>query len=189
MNSLRNNKLGLTIFALMALPVGVESAAAAEAVFKRTPTQIEHVRLVSTKSFDEVAAVLERTVPKLDPGVIPALGAGDEKHATELEKGQKLFIFETREHGALLQAVGRPAKARQYEIGNPVTAMRITQHQLAAGLYAPLRVLLYANASGGATFEYDKPSTQFGQFGDAQVAAIGKELDSELEDALTHAAK
>jgi len=32
------------------------------------------------------------------------------------------------------------SKAIQYEIGNPLTAERMTRHVLAAGLYAPLRV-------------------------------------------------
>jgi hypothetical protein len=32
-------------------------------------------------------------------------------------------------------------KAVQYEIGNPLTATRMTRHRMAAALYAPLRVL------------------------------------------------
>jgi hypothetical protein len=36
---------------------------------------------------------------------------------------------------------------------------RMTQHKLAAGLYAPLRIMLYENEAGTATFEYDRPST------------------------------
>ena len=45
----------------------------------------------------------------------------------------------------------------QYEIGNPLTATRMTQHQLPASLYAPLRVVLYENEAGHAVFEYDCP--------------------------------
>ena len=40
-----------------------------------------------------------------------------------------------------------------------------------------------------ATFEYDRPSTLFGQFGDGQVTAVGRELDAELERALRRAAE
>lgn len=189
MNSLLDSKLGWLMLGLIVLPAGIDGAAATETVFTRTPVQVEHIQLVSKKSFDEVASALERTIPELDPGVVPALDAGDEKHAMELEKGGKLFIFLKRYPGELLRAVGHPAKARQYEIGNPITAMRMTQHQLSAGLYAPLRVLLVANAAGGATFEYDRPSSLFGQFGDAEVTAVGRELDSELEEALQHAAQ
>jgi uncharacterized protein (DUF302 family) len=77
----------------------------------------------------------------------------------------------------------------QYEIGNPLTATRMTRREVPAALYAPLRVVLYENAAGGATFEYDKPSTLFGQFGDEQVTAVGRELDAELEQALRRAAE
>ncbi len=67
--------------------------------------------------------------------------------------------------------------------------MRVTRHQLPAALYAPLRVVLYENAAGGATFEYDRPSTLFGQFGDEELTAVGREVDAELENALRHAAE
>ena len=127
--------------------------------------------------------------PQIDPAIAAALVEGDEPRAKELEQGAKLFIFLKRDHGALLQITGRPAKALQYEIGNPLTATRMTRHQLPAALYAPLRVVLYENAAGGATFEYDKPSTLFGQFGDEAVTAVGRELDAELEAALRHAAE
>jgi uncharacterized protein (DUF302 family) len=114
---------------------------------------------------------------------------GDEKRAKELEGGTELYIFLKRDHGALLRITGQPRKALQYEIGNPLTATRMTRRQIPTALYAPLRVVLYENTGGGATFEYDKPSTLFGQFGDEQVAAVGRELDAELERALRRAAE
>jgi hypothetical protein len=59
---------------------------------------------------------------------------------------------------------------------------------LGAALYAPLRVVLYEDPRGRAIFEYDRPSSFFGQFGDERVAAVGRELEAELEAALTAAA-
>ena len=95
-----------------------------------------------------------------------ALASGNEQRATELERGAQLFIFLKRDHGALLQVTGRPRNALQYEIGNPHTASKMTRHRLAAGLYAPLRVLLYEDETGGSILEYDRPSSLFGQYGD-----------------------
>ena len=40
-----------------------------------------------------------------------------------------------------------------------------------------------------ATFEYDKPSTLFGQFSDEQVTAVSRELDAEIERVLRRAAE
>ncbi len=65
----------------------------------------------------------------------------------------------------------------------------MTRHKLQAALYAPLRVVLYENSNGAATFEYDKPSTLFGQFGDPQVDKVAHDLDQELEQALRRAAE
>jgi hypothetical protein len=188
MSILKNEWCG-TVLGLMALLASAYGAASAEPVVTRVSVPVEHVRLVSAKPFDEVAAALEHAVPELDLAVRDALVAGNEARATELAKGQKLFIFLKRNSGALLAIVGHREKAFQYEIGNPITATRMIRHQLPAALYAPLRVLLYANASGGATFEYDRPSTLFGQFGDEQVTAVGRELDDELEEALKQAAE
>jgi hypothetical protein len=41
----------------------------------------------------------------------------------------------------------------------------MTQHDIRASLYAPLRVLIYENEEGKTCVEYDKPSSLFGQFG------------------------
>jgi hypothetical protein len=155
----------------------------------RQVLQVEHIKIETTKKFADVEAALERNLPQLDPAIAEALAHGDEKRATELERGQPLFIFLKRDHGALLQAVGRPRKALQYEIGNPHTASKMTRHRLPAGLYAPLRVFLYEDEKGRAVFEYDKPSSLFGQFGDEQVSAVGRGLDESLEHALRRAAE
>jgi uncharacterized protein (DUF302 family) len=64
----------------------------------------------------------------------------------------------------------------------------MTQYQLPAALYAPLRVLLYEKESGRATFEYDRPSSLFGQFGDERVRAVARELDASIEGVLVKAA-
>jgi hypothetical protein len=56
----------------------------------------------------------------------------------------------------LLRTAGLARRAVQYEIGNPLTATRMTRHRLSAALYAPLRILLYD--AGRAVFEYDRTS-------------------------------
>jgi uncharacterized protein (DUF302 family) len=151
---------------------------------------VEHVRVESTKSFSEVRAALERTVPHLDSSLVKALGAGDvERAAREKKEGPELSIFLVRDHGALLKSAGKARNALQYDIGNPVTASLMTRHQLAAALYAPIRVVLYENDAGHGVFEYDRPSTTFGQFGDERVTAVALGLDAALTRALTRAAE
>ncbi len=163
--------------------------AAAAPVASQRMVQVEHITIASTKTFAEAEAALEKLVPQLDPAIADAMRSGDIERAKELERGSALFIFLKRDPGSLLKVDGRAAQALQYEIGNPITATRMTGRRLPAALYAPLRLVLYAKDGGGAVFEYDKPSSLFGQFGDEQVAAIGRELDAEIEAAIRGAAE
>ena len=154
----------------------------------RLQIQVEHVRIDAAKPFAEVKAALEDLVPPLDPAVPEALRQGDIRRAKEApQRGPDLAIFCARDHGGLLRIANLARKAVQYEIGNPLTATRMTQHQRPASLYAPLRVVLYENEAGGAVFEYDRPSSLFGQFGDERVTAVARELDASLERVLAQA--
>jgi hypothetical protein len=155
----------------------------------RRTIDVEHRFIECQLSFDEVHRSLLASVPALKPEIWDMLARG-ERDKVELARrtGPKLWLFLTRNHGELTTADGLKSKAMQYEIGNPLTATRMTQHQLAAGLYAPLRVYLYEDSQGQAVFEYDLPSSLFGQFGDERVTAVGRELDMELEEALEVAA-
>ena len=150
---------------------------------------VEHIKISSERSFVEVRQRLEATLPKLDASIADALRSGDHKRATEFdENGPKLSIFEQRDHGSLLQIFGGRRNALQYEIGNPLTSSKMNRYKLSAVLYAPLRVVLFEDERGKAVFEYDKPSSFFGQFDDKRVTKVGRDLDDELEAALRAAA-
>jgi uncharacterized protein (DUF302 family) len=154
----------------------------------RTVT-VDHIRIESSKPFREVCAALERAVPQLDPEILELLADGDiERVDHERKHGPELSIFLMRDHGALLQSADRARNARQYDIGNPITASLMTRHQLAAALYPPIRVVLYENEAGHAVFEYDRPSFLFGQFGDERVNIVARGLDAALARALVGAA-
>ena len=78
------------------------------------------------------------------------------------------MLFGTQNHGQLLRLAGQKRKAVQYVVGNPLIALQMTQHDIRASLYAPLRVLIYEDESGKTWLEYDRPSSLFGQFGNDQ---------------------
>jgi uncharacterized protein (DUF302 family) len=146
---------------------------------------IEHRILRCGRSFERVHDALIRSVPALDLALVEMLTHGEkEKVEAARRELSKLWIFSIFDHGALTAADGQNSKAMQYVIGNPLTAERMTRHHLAAGLYAPLRVILYEDKDGHAIFEYDLPSSLFGQFGDDRITSVGLELDAELETAL-----
>jgi uncharacterized protein (DUF302 family) len=185
----RAAKAALLISATLSLTIlfaGVTKAMAEPMMTQRT-LQIEHIKIETPKKFADVESALESSVPKLDRTMLKTLAAGDEQATAKLEQGHPLFIFLKRDHGALLQIAGRPREALQYDIGNPHTASKMTRHRLPAGLYAPLRVILYEDDKGDTVAEYDRPSSLFGQFNDEAVSALARELDDALENALRRA--
>ncbi len=146
---------------------------------------VEHRALECARSFDEVHRALIDSVPALKSEVSEILVRGEkEKVAIGRCDWPKLWLYLVRNHGELTFADGQTSKGMQCEIGNPLTAERMTRNASAAGLYAPLRVVLYEDNSGKAIFEYDLPSSFFGQFGDERITQVGRELDAELEAVL-----
>ena len=161
-----------------------------QANFASHTITVEHIKISSERSFAEVRRRLEGTLPKLDASIPEVMRSGDQKRAKDYEEnGAKLSIFEERDHGVLLRIFGSRRNALQYEIGNPLTASKMTRYQLPAALYAPLRVVLFENEQGRGVFEYDKPSSFFGQYGDERVSQVGRYLDATLEAVLRNAAE
>jgi uncharacterized protein (DUF302 family) len=152
-----------------------------------------HVREQTEKQFGEVTKDFERQLGKFDPTVFQALRpdadrADDARARIEAMAGSSGFmLFGTTDHGALLSIFGVKTKAIQYVLGNPLIAIQMTQHNLAAGLYAPLRVLVYEDDRGRTCLEYDKPSSLFGQFNDDRIVSVASLLDRKLEDLIAEA--
>ncbi len=156
-----------------------------------TTISVEHVTIRSSNAFDIVRAKLEALLPRIDDGIFVLLRYGEAERAhRELEQAPTLSIFGFRDHGALLKIQGLQQKAIQYDIGNPLTASRMTEHQLSAALYAPIRVLLRESPEEGVVaFEYDRPASVFGQFDNAEVNKVAEELDLHLQAVLQKAAE
>jgi uncharacterized protein (DUF302 family) len=147
---------------------------------------VDHVRLTTDKPFEDVAKAFERQLGRFDLDVYRSLAATDDaegaKAKIEAMAGPSGFmLFATHNHGALLRLAGQKRRAIQYVVGNPLFALRMTQHDIRACLYAPLRVLLYENEEGKTCLEYDKPSSLFGQFGNDHISPTAAMLDRKLE--------
>jgi uncharacterized protein (DUF302 family) len=158
-------------------------------IVTRRTVDVVHVVVESTKPFVAVRAALESSVPQLDPEIAGLVANGvTDRLMQRLGAAAKLSIFSEFNHGALLGIYGQRRSAVQYLIGNPLTAATMTRYCVAAGLYAPLRVILYETDDGGSRFEYDLPSSLFGQFGDDRITEVAQELDIALSRALSTSA-
>jgi len=148
---------------------------------------VQHVEIHSPLPAEQVHRRLLAVVPRLDPRLADMARRGDAKGVEhERRDGPPLWLFEVRDQGSLLALEGRTELVYQYEIGNPLTAESMVRYHAGAGQYAPLRLVLY-EANRGCVIAYDRPSDQFGQFGDERVTRVGHDLDRELESALNDA--
>jgi uncharacterized protein (DUF302 family) len=157
-----------------------------------SPIKIDHVRVVADKPFDRVTQSFEQQLGQFNEEAYKSLAAGEnpEKVRARIEAmaGPSGFmLFRTSDHGALLRLAGQKKKALQYLVGNPLIAVQMTQHDIRAGLYAPLRVLVYENEEGKTCVEFDRPSSLFGQFGNARVTEVATTLDRKLEQLVAKA--
>jgi len=136
-----------------------------------------------------VRTKLGTLAPRIDDGIFTLLRYGESTRALrELEASPPLTIFGQRDHGALLAVAGLTRRSIQYDIGNPLTASKMTRRELSAELYAPIRVLLREDDDGSAAFEYDRPASVFGQFGSDDVDVVAQKLDRDLQSLLESAA-
>jgi uncharacterized protein (DUF302 family) len=148
---------------------------------------VDHVSLVTDKPFEEVAEAFERQLGRFDSDVYKFLAEGgdteDARAKIKAMAGPSGFmLFRTSNHGALLRIAGQKRKAVRYLVGNPLFALQMTQYDIRASLFAPLRVLLYEDERGRTCLEYDKPSSLFGQFNDDRIATVASGLDRKLEE-------
>jgi len=158
-------------------------------ILSETTIAVQHVKISLAQSFEKTRKAFESIVPQYDAGIIDLLRNVEvERAKQQLERGPELAILQSRDHGSLLQIAGLARKVLQYDVGNPLTASKMTRHQLAAAMYAPFRIVLYENEQGHAVFEYDKPSSLFGQFGDERVTLVALQLDAAIGRALERVA-
>jgi uncharacterized protein (DUF302 family) len=147
---------------------------------------VEHVCLTTDRPFDDVAKAFARLLGQFDQNVLDSPSASADTDAAKakieaLAGPSGFMLFGTVDHGSLLILAGEKRKAVQCLVGNPLIALQMTQLDIRASLYSPLRVLLYENEDGKTRLEYDKPSTLFGQFGNAEIATVAAMLDRKLE--------
>jgi uncharacterized protein (DUF302 family) len=165
-----------------------------ERITMRTTFTVHHNEHVSSRSFEEVVSAFESAVGSVEDIGFPAFLAST-KSAEEFEAsvqsraGSSGFMrFLTVDHGAWMARVGLKAKARMYTIGNPLIARTMLEHDTAAGLNVPVRLMIYEDAVSRTTrLAYDLPSSLMSGLKNEKVTAAAKELDAKLIALAVHA--
>ena len=147
------------------------------------PLLAEHIVIKTNKPYLEVKAGIEK-LGRFDDNMRTMLAKNDIEGlrvAAQRAAGEDgLAIHYVALHGDLLALQGERRQLIAYYIGNILSASEMTKVNPAAGLYAPLRVVVYANEQGGTTMEYDRPTSMFGQFKSAEIDATAQSLDQRL---------
>src|SRR5260370_33253774 len=127
--------------------------------------QVRHFEYETTRSFEDVIGTFERLVGTVE-GIGWESAQNASKSVAEFESkvkeniGRSGFMrFLTIDHGRWLSLLGQPAEMRMYTIGNPLIAITMLRHNIAAGLNVPVRLVIYRDqASGNTRLTYDQTS-------------------------------
>jgi uncharacterized protein (DUF302 family) len=188
----RGMALFLTLVLVAVAGARGDDAASAQKTSVSTTT---HVNVSSVKPFDALTAAIEKQLGKYDAATIAAAmnsklaPAEIEAKIHAMEGSSGFMLFAVRDHGQLLSLAGKQGSARQYEVGNPLIALQMTQVDVRAGEYAPLRVYVYAGDDHLTHVDYDLPSSVFGRLHSAEVDKVAKGLDEKLDALIANALK
>ena len=91
-------------------------------------------------------------------------------------------LFQKLDHGAVLRGLGiGSTRATTYVFGNALIASEMTRHDIRAGLYVPLRLLVRETAADNVLVTYDLPSAAMAQFECAEIDAVANALDDKIQ--------
>jgi uncharacterized protein (DUF302 family) len=149
------------------------------------PFEGVRLRYDSARNFDDVVAALlddvgEQPVPIND---IAARFGDWPSYEQEIERyaGPSGFMFFTSwNHGAWLVKAGIDRKALRVVIGNPLIAITMLRHDVTAGLFAPVELLITEEADGRSALTYVLPSSLMVVEPNPQLQAAGTALDAKL---------
>ena len=156
--------------------------------FSIQPFEAKRVRFESTRSFDEVLLNLRKLVGTATPQKVnkQESGGGTREQfekAIQSQVGESGFmLFFEIDHGDWLPVFGIQRKVVRWILGNPLLAITMIRHDITAGLFVPVELLLVGNESGdGSTVMYDLPSSLMAIERNPALRDAARVLDRKLQ--------
>lgn len=143
------------------------------------------VRYDSAKGYDELVAVLladigERPV-SLDELATSSNSWESYQQQVQPHVGPSGFmLFKLFDHGAWITKAGIERKVLRVILGNPLIAITMLRHDVTAGLFAPVEMLLVDEGDGQSSLTYVKPSSLMVVEHNPELLSAAKELDTKL---------
>ncbi len=152
-----------------------------------TETRFEGVRVrhESAKGYDELLAALLADIGEQPVPINDIAAAGDSwesyRAAVEPHVGPSGFmLFGLVDHGAWIGKAGIDRKVMRVVLGNPLIAITMLRHDVTAGLFAPVELLLVDEGDGRSSLTYVKPSSLMAVESNPELFRAAIELDSKL---------
>jgi uncharacterized protein (DUF302 family) len=139
----------------------------AKATVARKPFKGVRIEVGTSLSFDEVLSRLRGLMGTTNVSQIVALAQGpisQEEYVRQVEEkfvGPSGFmLFNEIDHGGWLTKFGIKRRTVRWILGNPLIAITMIRHDITAGLFAPVEILVTEKEKGdGATVVYVLPSS------------------------------
>jgi uncharacterized protein (DUF302 family) len=143
------------------------------------------VRYEGAKSFDQTVAALladigDKPVP-IDDIAVGFDSWESYEHEVRSHVGPSGFmLFATLDHGAWLRKAGIDRKALRVVLGNPLIAITMLRHDVTAGLFAPVELLVTEEDGGASAITYVVPSSLMVVEPNEPLRAAAQALDVKL---------
>lgn len=143
------------------------------------------LRFGSNKTYDELVAALLADVGDdavaIDDVAVTTDGWRSYEQKVQSHVGPSGFmLFHTFDHGAWIKKAGIDRKVLRAIIGNPLIAITMLRHDVTAGLFAPVELLLVEEDDGHSSLTYVKPSSLMVVEDNPPLASAAHELDDKL---------
>jgi uncharacterized protein (DUF302 family) len=141
------------------------------------------VRYDSAKSYDQLLASLLADIGEKPVSLDGLATAGDwQSYEQQVEPhvGPSGFmLFKLIDHGAWISKTGIDRKIMRVILGNPLIAITMLRHDVAAGLFAPVELLI-TDEGEGSSLTYVKPSSLMVVEPNLALLSAAERLDAKL---------
>ena len=143
------------------------------------------LRFGSTKSFDDLtdavlADVGDEPVPIDDIGRQFKTWESYETAVQSHVGPSGFMLFASWNHGGWIVKAGIDKKVLRLVIGNPLIAITMLRHDVTAGLFAPVELLLTEEENGTSALTYVVPSSLMVVEPNPPLLSAARELDAKL---------
>lgn len=149
------------------------------------PFQGLRVRFDSAMSFDDVVAALlddvgDKPVPIDDFAARFATWDVYQREVQSHVGPGGFMLFGTLDHGAWIKKTGINRKVRRVVIGNPLIAITMMRHDVTAGLFVPVELLIAEEEDDRSSLTYVVPSSLMVVEENEPLRAAALQLDAKL---------